>query len=97
MTLLRLLFKEIVREGLRTHPEVVHDFDRLLKLYRNIHGDVVVETRTHGEFLWEGRPVVFPTWKTVKTYRNIVENSMPNQADGNRCNLHPIGCSSACR
>lgn len=42
------------------HPEVVHDLNRLLKLYRNVHGDVVVETGAHWELLWEGGPVVFP-------------------------------------
>ena len=54
------VFKYKKIKALLTHPEVVHDLDRLLKLDRNVHGDVVVETRTHGELLWEGRPVVFP-------------------------------------
>ena len=50
-----------------THPEVVHDLDCLLKLYRDVHGDVVVETRTRRELLWERRPVVFPAWnRTIK-------------------------------
>lgn len=43
-----------------THPEVIHDLDSLLKIYGDVHGDVVVEAGTHGELLREGRPVVFP-------------------------------------
>lgn len=43
-----------------THPEVIHELDRLLKLHRDVHRDVVVEAGTHGEALGERRPVVFP-------------------------------------
>lgn len=46
---------------LLTHPEVIHDLDRLLKLDRDVHGDVVVETGTHGEVLRERQPVILPT------------------------------------
>lgn len=41
-----------------THPKVVHDLDRLLELYRNVHGNVVVETWADRELLWQWRPVV---------------------------------------
>lgn len=44
-----------------THPDVVHDLDSLLEIYRDVHCDVMVETGTHRELLWERRPVVFPT------------------------------------
>lgn len=49
----------IGRETL-THPQVVHYLNRLLKLHRDIHGYVMIETRTHGELLRQRRPVVFP-------------------------------------
>lgn len=45
-----------------THPQVVHDLDRLLELHWDVHRDVVVETGTHGELLRQRRPVVFPAW-----------------------------------
>lgn len=45
-----------------THPEIIHDLDRLLELNRDVHRDVVVETGTHWETLRQGRPVVFPPW-----------------------------------
>lgn len=45
-----------------THPQVIHDLDRLLVLHRDVHRDVVVETGTHWELLRQGRPVVFPAW-----------------------------------
>ena len=41
-----------------THPKVVHDLHGLLELYRNVHCNVVVETWTNGELLWQWRPVV---------------------------------------
>lgn len=50
--------KIIISDDLLTHPQVVHDLDGLLKLYRNVHCDVVVETRANREILWQWRPVV---------------------------------------
>lgn len=43
-----------------THPEVIHELDRLLELHRDVHRDVVVEAGAHGEALGERWPVVFP-------------------------------------
>lgn len=48
-----------VRSHLLTHPKVVHDLHSLLELYRNVHRNVVVETRANRELLWQRRPVVF--------------------------------------
>lgn len=41
-----------------THPKVVHDLDSLLELYRSVHCNIVVETWTNRELLWQWRPVV---------------------------------------
>jgi len=41
--------KHVIKESRPlTHPEVVHNLDRLLELDRNVHGDVVIETGSHG-------------------------------------------------
>lgn len=60
-----ILINVVVNE-LLTHPEVIHDLDCLLKLYRDVHCNVVVETRAHGQILWEGWPVIFPAWNNAK-------------------------------
>lgn len=46
-----------------THPKVVHDLDSLLKLYGNVHCNVVVETWPNGEFLRQWGPVILASCK----------------------------------
>lgn len=60
----------ILRKSLLTHPEVVHDFDCLLKLYGNVYSNIVVETRSHRKPLWERRPVVFPAYNSRRKKKN---------------------------
>lgn len=50
----------LAKKQLLTHPEVIHDLDGLLKLDRDVHGNVVVEARTDRGILRQGRPVIFP-------------------------------------